>query len=274
MSTQTSKDLSPNGSSTPTLIEDRWQALRAHTAARIALGRTGASLPTREVLAFDLAHAQARDAVLIPLDVAMLKATLAAEGWNTLEVHSRAPDRNAYLARPDWGRRLAADSLATLRAAAPEEGFDVVLVVSDGLSSTAIERQIPALLFALGPLLADLKVAPIVIATQARVALADEVGEALGARLAVSLIGERPGLSAADSLGAYVTYDPHVGRHDGQRNCISNIRPEGLAPAEAAQQINLLIRASRLALCSGVGLRFDPAEPLPVTDATDDAPVE
>jgi ethanolamine ammonia-lyase small subunit len=238
------------------VTEDSWAALRRHTAARIALGRSGASLPTREVLAFEQAHAQARDAVLAPLDVAALRAALETEQWPVLEVRSRAPDQAAYLARPDWGRRLAPDSLAAL----PEGGgADLALVLSDGLSAVALQRHATPLLRALRPLLGSLSIAPLVIARHARVALADEVGERLGARVVVSLIGERPGLSSPDSLGAYLTHAPRVGRSDAERNCVSNIRPQGLGYAEAAAQLAALLGAALHAGCSGVKLGFDPA---------------
>ena len=249
-------------STTPSIepvIEDSWTALRRHTAARIALGRSGASLPTREVLAFELAHAQARDAVLTGLDVTALRRTLEADGWTASEVRSRAPDQAAYLARPDWGRRLDSDSLSAL-AALDINSTDLVLVVSDGLSSTAVQQNAAPLLRALRPLLPDgLAVAPVIIATHARVALADEVGAAFGARIALSLIGERPGLSSPDSLGAYLTYAPKVGRTDAERNCISNIRPQGLGYAAAALQLAALIRTAQHAQLSGVKLQFDPA---------------
>ncbi len=241
------------------VIEDSWTALRRHTDARIALGRSGSSLPTRAVLAFELAHAQARDAVLTPLDVQALRPALEAEGWAVGEVRSGAPDQAAYLARPDWGRRLQADSLATLDALG-SDGADLVLVLSDGLSSTAVQQHAVPLLRALRPLLPEgLVLAPIIIATHARVALADEVGERLGASIAVSLIGERPGLSSPDSLGAYLTYAPRIGRNDAERNCISNIRPQGLGYGEAAQQLATLIQATLQAELSGVKLQFDPA---------------
>jgi ethanolamine ammonia-lyase small subunit len=236
--------------------EDSWAALRQHTAARIALGRSGASLPTREVLAFEQAHAQARDAVLVPLDADALQAELEADGWRVLRVHSRAADQAAYLARPDWGRRLGTDSLAALEA---KGGADLVLVLSDGLSAIALQRHAAPLLRELRPLLQGLKLAPLVIASRARVALADEVGERLGARIAVSLIGERPGLSSPDSLGAYLTHEPRVGRNDAERNCISNIRPQGLGYAEAAAQLDALLRIALAAGRSGVALRFDPS---------------
>jgi ethanolamine ammonia-lyase small subunit len=239
---------------------DPWTALRRHTAARIALGRTGSSLPTSEVLAFGLAHAQARDAVHLPLDLAALRAQLEAENFTVVEVASRAGDRAAYLARPDWGRRLQPESAEILNKV-PHDA-DLVFVISDGLSSTAVQSNALPLLQALMPLLSGIDIAPIVIATQARVALADEVGELIHARIAISLIGERPGLSSPDSLGAYITYAPKVGNTDEARNCISNIRPEGFAIGSAALLIAANIRAALKAQLSGVALRFDPSKAL------------
>jgi ethanolamine ammonia-lyase small subunit len=239
------------------IVSDSWGELRRHTAARLALGRAGASLPTCAVLAFDLAHAQARDAVHLPLDVEALLAALAAGNGLPLLVHSRAHERSAYLARPDWGRRLDAESAAMLAAAKTSAKADIAIMIGDGLSSTAVQTHAAPLLRALRPLLHGLKLAPLVVATQARVALADEVGELFSARLAICLIGERPGLSAADSLGAYLTYAPKVGRNDGERNCISNIRPAGLALEHAAREIAALACAALNRQVSGVALRFD-----------------
>lgn len=250
----------------PAVLADDWLALRAHTPARLALGRAGASLPTAEVLGFGLAHAQARDAVHSPLDVEDLSAQLLAGQWPTpLRVHSRATDRAAYLARPDWGRRLSEESLTALPTATEP---DLVLVIADGLSATAVQRHAVPLLCALRPMLAGLRLAPPVIALQARVALADEIGERLGATLAVSLIGERPGLSSPDSLGLYLTHAPRVGRHDAERNCISNVRPEGLSYEEAARQLAALIHSARAQRCSGVTLKVDPtALSVPVSNS-------
>lgn len=241
----------------PAVTRDDWPELRAFTPARLALGRAGSALPTAQVLAFQLAHAQARDAVWTPLDVPALAALLAAEGWPVLTAQSAAPDRRAYLARPDWGRRLAEASRACLAAAAGA-AVDVVFVCSDGLSATALQRQGAPLLRAVMPLLQGLKVGPVVIATQARVALADEVGALLKARAVVSLIGERPGLSSPDSLGAYLSYGPRPGLTDAARNCISNIRPEGLGLAQAASQIAALLHAALAQQKSGVDLRLTP----------------
>lgn len=244
-------------SAPPRITEDGWIALRAHTPARIALGRTGAALPTQELLRFGLAHAQARDAVWSALDPAALATALAPRGWPVVQVRSRAGDRAAYLARPDWGRRLAEDCPLSL----PDIPPALVLVLADGLSATALQRHAAPLLDALCEALPEdpPSLTPVVLATQARVALADEIGERLGAALSVCLIGERPGLSAPDSLGAYLTWQPRRGRTDADRNCISNIRPEGLAVREAARQIAHLIRAMRQQGCSGVVLKDAPA---------------
>lgn len=235
---------------------DPWADLRAYTAARIALGRTGAALPTQEVLRFGLAHAQARDAVHIPLDTAALTDQLQAQGHTTLVVQSAAADRATYLLRPDLGRRLSAASAEALRSAAPDGGYDLVLVVGDGLSSLAGQRHAAALvqaIVALAP--ADWTLGPAVVATQARVALGDEVGALLRARLVAVLIGERPGLSAPDGVGIYLTWQPQVGRHDAQRNCISNVRPEGLPISTAAARLWWLCREARRLGLTGVGLK-------------------
>lgn len=237
---------------TPT---DAWAELRRHTPARIALGRAGVSLPTHELLAFGAAHALARDAVHLALDAPALCAALPP--GPVVTVHSRAPDRISYLRRPDWGRQLDAASAQVLQAAATPGGVDLAVVAADGLSALAVQRQVPQLLATLTPLLAGLSLAPWVIATQARVALGDEIGERLGARAVLVLVGERPGLSSPDSLGAYLTHAPRVGRSDAERNCVSNIRPEGLAPALAAARLNWLLREALRRRVSGIGLKDD-----------------
>ena len=244
---------------------DPWQALRRLTPARIALGRVGASLPTTEVLRFGLAHAQAQDAVQRPYDAPGLAARLERDGWATIEVASRAVGREQYLLRPDLGRRLdeasaaRLDALASSADAAPE----LVFVAADGLSSLAAERHAPALLAALRPLLPPgLRIGPVVVARQARVALGDEIGERLGARLVVVLIGERPGLSSPDSLGLYLTHAPRFGRVDAERNCISNVRAEGLAPQRAAVRLAWLIVESMRRGLSGVRLK-EASAPMP-----------
>ncbi len=244
---------------------DPWAALRRHTPARIALGRAGTSLPTHELLRFAAAHADARDAVWVALDEPALASALQAQGWATLPVHSQAPDRTAYLRRPDWGRRLRADSAQRLRqaGAAATGPVHLAIVLGDGLSARAVQQHAPPLLAALQPLLgADWRLAPLVIAQQARVALADEVGALLQARLVLMLLGERPGLSAPDSLGAYLTHAPQIGCNDAQRNCVSNIRPEGLPPAQAAQRLAWLLSEALRRRVSGVALKDDSASAL------------
>lgn len=243
----------------PATPADAWAELRTHTPARIALGRAGTSLPTREVLAFAAAHAQARDAVHWPLDLPALEVALqaAVPDWARIPLHSRAPDRASYLRRPDWGRRLAPESAARLTAQAAPGGCDLAIVAGDGLSALALQQQLPGLLTALHPLLSGLRLAPLVLAQQARVALGDEVGERLGAALVLVLIGERPGLSAPDSLGAYLTFSPRLGSTDAQRNCVSNIRAAGLPAPAAAARLAWLIRAALRRGVTGIGLKDD-----------------
>lgn len=250
---------------------DPWAELRQHTPARIALGRAGGSLPTGEVLRFAAAHAQARDAVHVPLDVGALDEALRQQGWSTLQVHSRATTRDAYLRRPDWGRRLDEGSVERLQAQAPAQsavnpampvGPDLCIVVADGLSATGVQQHAAPLLEALRQALAQHPagaptLVPIVIAQQARVALADEIGELLGAQMVLILLGERPGLSSPDSVGAYLTHAPRVGCTDAQRNCVSNIRPLGLGFAVAAQRLAWLVREGLRRGVTGVGLKDD-----------------
>ncbi|PXX50705.1 ethanolamine ammonia-lyase subunit EutC [Aquitalea magnusonii] len=228
------------------ITEDSWQELASHTVARIALGRVGSSLPTRETLRFALAHAQARDAVHTPLDLSALSAALQDLQLPSLQVRSAAASRAAYLQRPDQGRRLHPDSRANLLAAGVEP-CDVLFVIGDGLSARAVASHALPLLAATLPLLQQqgLRVGPVVLAAEARVALADEVGECLQAAMVVMLIGERPGLSSPDSLGVYLTSAPRVGCMDSQRNCISNVRPQGLPYPLAAYKLAWLIRAGR-----------------------------
>jgi len=207
------------------------------------------------VLNFGYAHAAARDAVHIPLDSAGLEQQLREAGFDTLQVQSAAPDRHTYLLRPDLGRKLAENSAAAL-AAHPHQDFDLLLLVGDGLSSLAVKNH--AL-----PLLQEIRriappawnIAPIVIATQARVALSDEVGALLRAKVVLMLVGERPGLSSPDSLGLYLTYDPRPGRQDSERNCISNVRPEGLNYTAAAAKAVWLVREAMTLGLSGIALK-------------------
>ncbi|SPB13386.1 ethanolamine ammonia-lyase small subunit [Caballeronia novacaledonica] len=232
---------------------DAWDALRRFTNARIALGRAGSSLPTAPLLAFELAHAQARDAVHQPLDTAALADTLRAAGFDTLGVRSAAPDRAHYLRRPDLGRLLDDESAQRLAAHAAES--DLAFVAADGLSAFAAQRHVAPLLAHLRGNLDGWNVAPVVIATQARVALGDRIGELLRAKIVVVMIGERPGLSSPDSLGLYVTYAPRAGRHDAERNCISNVRPEGLDYEHAAFKLTWLLNEARRLKLTGVGLK-------------------
>lgn len=233
-----------------------WSALRHFTSARIALGRVGASLPTQEVLAFGVAHAQARDAVYTVLDIPHLQQQLQASGYPSLVVHSLAENRQQYLCRPDLGRRLNPTS-RTLLSLQPTTTHPVVFVVADGLSAIAAQQHALPLLHAVFALAPTWQQAPVVIAQQARVALADEIGELMGAEIVVILIGERPGLSSPDSLGVYLTYAPHVGRHDAERNCISNIRPQGLSYQSAAETLVYLLQQAQLRQLSGVLLKDD-----------------
>jgi ethanolamine ammonia-lyase small subunit len=234
--------------------------LRALTPARVALGRSGASLPTRPLLDFTLDHARARDAVHAPFDAEAIARDAAPLGLATMLADSRAPTRKDYLSRPDLGRRLAPASVQDLTAAGragEQAGGQVVIVIGDGLSPRAVHGHAVALLRVLLPQLAsaDIVVGPIVIASGARVALGDEIGELLGARLVAMLIGERPGLSAPDSLGAYLTYEPRIGRSDAERNCVSNIHRAGLSYDEAAGKLAWLIREALARQLSGVALK-------------------
>ena len=257
-------DSSRERSATGLVVCDPWSALRAHTPANIAIGRVGHSLPTREVLRFGLAHAQARDAVHVALDGARLAADLAAAGWASVAMQSAADSRPTNLRRPDLGRRLSEesarrnDALANPGASPP----DLCLVIADGLSSVAAQTHAVPLLGALrerwrGTAGGDRSgsCARVVIATQARVALGDEIAERLRARMVVVLIGERPGLSSPDSLGVYATWAPRVGRSDAERNCISNVRGEGLSYPAAAFKLAWLIDQAFRRQLTGVALK-------------------
>lgn len=240
---------------------DPWHLLRRYTAARIALGHAGISQPTRVQLDFQLAHAMARDAVHAALDDAALARDLGA-AWPALApalpLHSAAAGRDVYLQRPDLGRRLDAASRSTLLAArARIDRCDLAIVVADGLSALAVARNAAPLLQALRARLAPdgWTLAPPCIVRQGRVAIGDEVGELLGAHIVVVLIGERPGLSAPDSMGAYLTWAPRVGLLDDSRNCISNIRPAGQRPEEAAGRLHKLLLEARRRGLTGVALK-------------------
>jgi ethanolamine ammonia-lyase small subunit len=303
------------------MTPDPWTGLRAHTAARIALGRSGASLPTAEWLRFGLAHAQARDAVHQALDDQALAHELRRHGFDCLVVESAAADRAGFLQRPDLGRRLSERSAALLRSLGSAQGLrqaqpermgtlretqppiqpeppppvqpeppppirpelvegpvhpepvegpelvegpiDLLFIVGDGLSATASQRHALPLLCETRPLLeqAGLAIGPVVLAHQCRVALGDEIGSLLHARLAAVLLGERPGLSSPDSLGAYITHAPRPGRRDAERNCISNIRPEGLAAAQAARKLAWLCSAALQRGATGIELKDESDAP-------------
>ena len=243
--------------------DDPWAVLRGATRARVALGRAGDGLPTARLLEFKAAHAAARDAVHASVDVPALRASLREAGVaadvvdGLVEVHSAAPDRATYLQRPDLGRRLA-DGVDL-----PAGECDLAIVIADGLSPRAVQDHAAGLVAAVLDRLEGWTVGPLVLATQARVALGDPVGAALGARVVVVAIGERPGLSSADSLGLYMTFAPRPGRADSERNCISNVRPpHGLGYAEAAGTLVALLTAARELGASGVALKDEgPALP-------------
>lgn len=226
-------------------MPDPWLALRAATSARIGLGRTGDALPLDAVLDFQLAHARARDAVHTPLDTAAL-------GFPVLV--SAAPDRATYLRRPDRGRTLAPGTVLERGA------WDTVFVLADGLSPLAVQRHALPLMAACLPRLGGWRIMT-VTAVQARVALGDEIGAGLGAQMVAVLIGERPGLSVADSLGIYLTYDPRPGRRDSERNCISNIHPGGLSYAAAADLLYWLMTEARHRKLTGTALKDGRALP-------------
>ena len=228
-----------------------WRDLRRFTPARVALGRAGNGLPTAAHLAFQADHAAARDAVHAELDVATLQSALAAAGLTARLVRSACPDRQTYLRRPDLGRSLA-DADAAALAADPTPG-KLAFVVCDGLSALAVQHHAAGLLARIVPALEPTAV--IVIARQGRVALGDDIGAALGASAVVVLIGERPGLSSPDSLGAYLTWQPQRGRSDAERNCVSNIRPAGLPVSAAACKLGWLVREMLQRRLSGVALK-------------------
>lgn len=239
--------------------QNPWLGLRRLTPARIALGRTGTSMPTSAQLDFQYAHAEARDAVHLPFDHAGLSQQLAERGRDSLLLHSAASDRHSYLQRPDLGRKLSDPSAQKLREYARDNpgGVDLAIVVADGLSALAVHRHTL-------PFLARMEeqthaegwsLSPVILVEQGRVAVADEIGELLGAKMVVILIGERPGLSSPDSLGLYFTYNPKVGLTDAYRNCISNVRLEGLSYGMAAHRLLYLMREACRRQLSGVNLK-------------------
>ena len=253
--------------SSPIVVENPWERLNAFTDARIGLGRAGVSLPTSKLLAFQLAHAQAQDAVHCPLDVAALASELTQAldlSEAPLRLHSHAQDRAMYLQRPDYGRRLNDESREHLReylqqAAASQQRYDLAIVVIDGLSALAVQQNSAPFLSTLYQMLssdtADWQLAPLTIVEQGRVAIGDEIGGLLNADAVLVMIGERPGLSSPDSLGLYMTWAPEPGLKDDRRNCISNVRPAGLQIEEAARRFFLLLKEARQLKLSGVKLK-------------------
>ncbi len=233
------------------------EALRSYTPARIGLERTGVSLATGPLLDFQLAHARARDAVRAAMDVRMMCDELRRHGLPVLALKSQAGDRSTYLRRPDLGRRLSENSATVLK---PGE-YDVLFVIADGLSALAVEKHALHLLRTILPMIAGWRLAPVCVVEQGRVAVGDAIGEALHAPLAVMLIGERPGLTSPDSLGVYITWEPRSGRKDAERNCISNIREEGLSYAAAASRLHYYMDEAARRHMTGLGIK-DPAEDL------------
>lgn len=254
--------------------QNPWLELRRLTPARIALGRTGTSLPTSAQLDFQFAHAQARDAVHLPFDHVGLSAQLSERGRESLLLHSAALDRNSYLQRPDLGRKLSDDSAQSLRdyLAAHPGGVDLVIVVADGLSALAVHRHTLPFITRLEEQMSGdgWSIAPVVLVEQGRVAIGDEIGQLLGAKMVVMLIGERPGLSSPDSLGLYFTYNPKVGLTDAYRNCISNVRLEGLSYGMAAHRLLYLMREACRRQLSGVNLKDEAQVQTLASDAGQD----
>jgi len=238
------------------VVQDPWGSLRSYTDARIALGRTGVSIPLKENLEFRLAHAYARDAVYGSLLINDLLDGLKSFKLPVLQLQTRCTNRSEYLQRPDWGRKLNVASRDILQSMSSQT-YDVAIIVADGLSAVAINQHLLPFLELLIPLLHknNYSIAPISIVQQARVAIADEVGSMLNARLTLILIGERPGLTSPNSMGAYITYNPQIGLTDERRNCISNIRPEGLRYEVAVEKIMYLIKQSINLRMSGVALK-------------------
>lgn len=241
------------------LKTNAWEQLKQFTDARIALGRAGGSQPTKPLLEFQLAHAQAKDAVLKILDVASLTEKLANLDSDVLYIQSCSENKDCYLKRPDLGRQLSEQSRALLQQYQQQhpQGYDVLIVAGDGLSARAIEDNAPAFIAQLQQacIHEGWSLAPLIIATGSRVALGDEVAQILQAKMLVMLIGERPGLSSPDSMGIYYTWNAYKGCHDALRNCISNVRPAGLSSQIAIQRLIALMRKSRQLQLSGVQLK-------------------
>ncbi|MBI1424700.1 MAG: ethanolamine ammonia-lyase subunit EutC [Gammaproteobacteria bacterium] len=251
----------------PDQPNDSWAFLRRFTFARIALGHAGGSVPTQALLDFRLAHARARDAVYHAMDIDRLQQALQELALLQIRVNSLAENRTTYLQRPDLGRSLHPDSRQILTAANKTTDYDIVFMIGDGLSAIAVEQHATALLAATLPALHQQKwrIGPLILAEQARVALGDDVGKTLGTKLIVVIIGERPGLSSPDSMGIYLTWAPRPGRTDAERNCISNIRPQGLSMADAANKLLYLINQARRLRLSGIELKDETSSFLTVS---------
>lgn len=250
----------------PTVVSNPWHSLRKFTPGRIALGRTGISLPTAQQLAFQLDHARARDAVHHHLDIDAIKKSVNDLKWveRCLVVESAADNRGIYLQRPDLGRKLSVRSKLLLQSQAEssrDASYDLIFVIADGLSASAIEASAAAFLQAMHQYITKhpLRCGPVVIAQQGRVAIGDEIGELMAAKVVVVMIGERPGLSSPDSMGLYMTWEPRVGLTDERRNCISNIRPAGLSFEEAACKLDYLVSEVLRRCVSGVQLKDETA---------------
>lgn len=238
------------------LIRNTWETLKQFTAARIALGRTGASIPTNEYLQFKLSHAQAKDAVWQPFDNESIAEELQSMGIDTVQVESMAGSKEEYLRRPDLGRKLSTQSTSLLTGM-PVSPANILIVVGDGLSSKAVHEHAVPFIWHFLPYVHDFgkTLHPVVIAKSARVALGDEIGQLLNAQIIVMLIGERPGLSSADSLGIYLTWQPRAGKSDAERNCISNVRPQGMIYPKAAFKLAWLIEHAFEQSGTGVQLK-------------------
>ena len=274
-------------------VDNSWHVLREYTAARIGLGRAGISVPTKHLLDFQLAHAQAQDAVHLPLNIEQLSndITLENSALKIINVHSKVIDRAHYLQRPDLGRRLNDESIKTLteHAAAINQSYDVAIVVVDGLASYAVQKNSPPFLTQLIQRLAsqnlmplpvetykqpDYRLAPLVVVEQGRVAIGDEVAQLLNAKSVLVLIGERPGLSSPDSLGLYLTWAPKVGLTDESRNCISNVRPQGLVYSDAVDKIFYLLSEAHKRKLTGINLKENAGEGLHIQTPHNSAPLQ
>ena len=236
--------------------KDVWQPLKQHTDARIALGRTGNSIPTKELLHFGMSHALAKDAIYKELDICNIQNNLKEQHFSSILVQSKAKDKKEFLINPNLGRQLNKESIELLLQSNVEKG-NIAIIFADGLSSAAINLNATPLLFEIVNALkgSEFNLSPIIIAKHARVALSDEIGETLKSDASIMLIGERPGLSSPDSLGVYLTWNPKKGRNDSERNCISNVRPQGLSYQQAAFKTIWLLKEAKKLNMSGVHLK-------------------